>query len=421
MNPKTKGIIRWMAKRCCLLFTISLVFFFAYTIINIDTDALIESIFFDEDYAYSDSGAAAANGSRPKKSKKKSSKSSINENIELAVVGCKGPHKDSVGESLNMIKSAILFTNSKLHVNIFTDAGNDFEEALSAWPKEYLTKFSYSINDINYPLTDEEIEEYRNWWGPCASFRLFLPQVMKKKDSVIYVDSDVLFLSNVNELWSEFKNFNENQVGALAPRAGWHFKVPSMNQNYIMTPNGRVTQVNSGVFLMNLTRMRKPVFRTNDKISLDDMKWDKDLFFPLYHKYKSDMYGDQNLINIIFHFNPHLIYLIECRYNYHHKFCFDKEPDRWCKSAEMNGAAIIHGSAKTFYNNYSPAFRAINDAFKEFKFGEDLEEDLLRVIRRNLMDPLIDNHEHCGGKAQLFLKNLEESVREAVKWTEAEG
>ena len=244
---------------------------------------------------------------------------------------------------------------------------------------------------------------------------------MKDKDSVIYVDSDVLFLSNVQELWDQFKNFNNNQVGALAPRAGWHFKVPSVNQNYIMTPNGRVTQVNSGVFLMNLTRMREPVFRTNDRISLDDFSWNKDLFFPLYHKYKSDMFGDQNLINIIFHFNPHLIYLIECRFNYHHKFCFDKEPERWCRSAELSGAAIIHGSAKTFYNNYSPAFRAVNNAFRSYEWEEDIDQDLLQVIRKNLLDPAIDNHEHCGGKAQVFLKGMEKAVQEVKKWEENES
>lgn len=414
MRQNTKSVISWMAKRICLLLVVFVFAGLTYTLFNIDTDALIESFLIGDDYENE-----VANKPRGKLRKSKN-KSELPEIIELAVVGCKGPHKDSVGESLNMIKSAILFTNSKININIFTDAEEEFQSRLSSWPEYILEKFTYSLSPINYPLDEEEIKEYRDWWGPCASFRLFLPQVMKKKDAVIYVDSDVLFLSDVQDLWNEFKNFNENQVGALAPRAGWHFKVPSMNQNYIMTPNGRVTQVNSGVFLMNLNRMRKPVFRTNDKISLDDFKWDKDLFFPLYHKYKSDMFGDQNLINVIFHFNPHLIYLIECRYNYHHKFCFDRDPDRWCKSAELNGAAVIHGSAKTFYNNYSPAFRAINNAFTSFEWGGDLENDLLRVIDKNLLDPVIDNHEHCGGKRKLFMQGIEKAVA-TIKAREAKN
>ena len=177
-----------------------------------------------------------------------------------------------------------------------------------------------------------------------------------------------------------------------------------------MTPQGKLTQVNSGVFLMNLTRMREAVFRTADSISLDNFSWNKDLFFPLYHKFKADMYGDQNLINIIFHYNPHLIYYFSCRFNYHHKFCFDKEPERWCQSAEKEGAYIVHGSAKTFYNNYSPAFRAINTAFQNYHFEKDIRANLVNPIERNLREPSIENHEHCGGKTDLFLKTVKETV-----------
>ena len=57
-----------------------------------------------------------------------------------------------------------------------------------------------------------------------------------------------------------------------------------------MTPRGKLTQVNSGVFLMNLTRMREPVFQTNQQISIENQHWDAELFKPLYKKFKSDMY-----------------------------------------------------------------------------------------------------------------------------------
>ena len=81
------------------------------------------------------------------------------------------------------------------------------------------------------------------------------------------------------------------QVGALAPRVGWDFKVPASNQNFIMRPSGGVTQVNSGVFLMNLTRMREETFVTSETISLDTFKWDAKLLIPLYYRFKKDMYG----------------------------------------------------------------------------------------------------------------------------------
>ena len=106
---------------------------------------------------------------------------------------------------------------------------------------------------------------------------------------------------------------------------GWDFKVPASNPNFIMTPKGGVTQVNSGVFLMNLTRMREERFVTAESISLNNFKWNKELLLPLYYRNKKDMFGDQNLINTAFHYNPEALFYLSCRWNYHHKFCFDEQ------------------------------------------------------------------------------------------------
>ena len=57
-----------------------------------------------------------------------------------------------------------------------------------------------------------------------------------------------------------------------------------------MTPSGRITQVNSGVFLMNLTRMRERKFATDQRIAKEMFKWDKDFLLALYYKNKKDMF-----------------------------------------------------------------------------------------------------------------------------------
>ena len=63
-----------------------------------------------------------------------------------------------------------------------------------------------------------------------------------------------------------------------------------------------------------------------------------------------------------------LLYFLPCRYNYQHKFCFDGYSERFCDSAEEQGAFLIHGSANTFYNSYAPAFRIINEVFIKVSF-----------------------------------------------------
>lgn len=329
--------------------------------------------------------------------------------VHLVVVACEGKSKSAVDEAHNMIKSAVLLSiDPKIKVTIFTNEGNEdhIRSLFLSWPTNAQDRIQLSVRTVHYPLPPEEVSEFRDWWGPCASFRLFLPEVLSDVDSVIYVDSDVLFLQPPQDLWDNFKNFDPRQVGALAPRVGWDFKVPGTNPNFILRTGTGMTQVNSGVFLMNLTRMREPVFNTAESISLNSFKWDKDLLLPLYYRNKKDMFGDQNLINTAFHYNPELIYFLPCRWNYHHKFCFDAQSERSCPEADEMGAAIAHGNAKTFYNNYSPVFKAINDGFTKYNWQNDLVEHLYKEIERRVKDPTVEHHEHCGGHSETFLKTL---------------
>ena len=70
---------------------------------------------------------------------------------------------------------------------------------------------------------------------------------MHDSDAILYVDTDVIFMGPLEEIWNYFQKFNSIQVGAMSPRVGWDFKVPMKNPNFVLTPNGKVTQVNSGV------------------------------------------------------------------------------------------------------------------------------------------------------------------------------
>ena len=47
-------------------------------------------------------------------------------------------------------------------------------------------KLDLKVKTVTYPLPPEEISEFRDWWGPCASFRLFLPEVLHDTGTVFY-------------------------------------------------------------------------------------------------------------------------------------------------------------------------------------------------------------------------------------------
>ena len=99
-------------------------------------------------------------------------------------------------------------------MTIFTNEGNEdhVRSYFLTWPVSAQERIDLSVRKVEYPLPPEEIGEFRDWWGPCASFRLFLPEVLSDVDSVLYVDSDVLFLAPPQDLWSHFGQFNNHQV-----------------------------------------------------------------------------------------------------------------------------------------------------------------------------------------------------------------
>lgn len=85
--------------------------------------------------------------------------------------------------------------------------------------------------------------------------------ILKEVDSLLYVDTDILFLRPVDDIWSLLKKFNSTQIAAMAPeheepRIGWY-------NRFARHPYYGKTGVNSGVMLMNVTRMRRKHFKVS--------------------------------------------------------------------------------------------------------------------------------------------------------------
>nr|CAD7608012.1 unnamed protein product [Timema genevievae] len=206
--------------------------------------------------------------------------------------------------------------------------------------------FVFDVLPITFPLQGNP-DEWRRLFKPCASQRLFLPAVLADIDSLLYVDTDTLFLGPLEDVWHHFELMNSSQIAALTPEhedpnTGWY-------NRFARHPYYGKLGVNSGVMLMNLTRMR--LFSWTDYVA------------PIYKEYKLTMtWGDQDIINIIFHFHPDKLYVYPCRYNYRPDHCMYMSV---CHGAEQLGVAVLHGSRGSFHAEKLPAFRAIFKATEE--------------------------------------------------------
>lgn len=111
--------------------------------------------------------------------------------------------------------------------------------------------------------------------------------------------------------------------------------------------------INSGVMLMNLTQMRA-------------IKWEQQLL-PIYEKYNLNLvFGDQDIINIYFHFHPEQLFLLPCEYNYRPDHCMYIS---FCKSADK-GIKLIHGNRGYFHKaENQPIFSQIYNSFQKVKYS----------------------------------------------------
>ncbi|XP_063783389.1 glucoside xylosyltransferase 1 isoform X3 [Pseudophryne corroboree] len=313
--------------------------------------------------------------------------------MHLAVVAC----GERLEETVTMLKSALIFSRKLLHFHIFAEEPlhNDFNTILSSW--EFHQKFKYTLYPISFPM--ENAAEWRKLFKPCASQRLFLPLILKDVDSLLYVDTDILFLRPVDDIWSFLGQFNSSQIAAMAPeheepRIGWY-------NRFARHPFYGKTGINSGVMLMNMTRIRNKRFK-NDMTPVS-LHWG-DILMPLLKKYKLNItWGDQDLLNIVFSHNPESLFIFPCPWNYRPDHCIYGSN---CNKAE-DGIFILHGNRGVYHDEKQPAFRAVYRALTNYTFGDDLIHSLLYPLELELQKTL---HTYCGRIHKLFTKQLAKSI-----------
>ncbi|CAF4767352.1 unnamed protein product [Rotaria sp. Silwood1] len=306
--------------------------------------------------------------------------------IHLTIVVC----GDRLEEALNALKSSLIFTPSPIIFHVFTEdhLREQFTEKInSEWPIEYKSKFHIEFYQIQYTRGNDE--RWRKLFKPCCTQRLFIPDILTNIDSVIYIDTDILFLSNVRSLWRFFRKFNSTQLAALTPE----HEDPSMGwyNRFAHHPYYGSMGLNSGVMLMNLTRMRQVNMVSKIMTIFDEF-------------HLNITWGDQCLLNIYFSYYPEQIYEFSCNRHYRPDHCIYANN---CPMANLDGIKIIHGCRSAFHNDKYQEFKSIYQVIHNWKFDSNLKNSLLTKIINNLKNYSLTN---CGKSQKLFIKHLSKEI-----------
>ena len=244
-------------------------------------------------------------------------------------------------QALVMMKTIVLFTTSPIQFHTFSDEPtiHYIKQQLALYPLHYGKRFTYKCYNIeeSYAVIKDKVADLNHFehFGPAGgSLRLLMPQLLSDIEKLIVLDTDLIFLGDITELYEQFQKFHPHHIIGMGPEGFTYLK--PINKQRFYGDYG----LNAGVILMNIRRANEVSFI--DKI-LD------------YYKTESDSiisHHEQGLLNLYFADHPYQIYDLPCRFMFHgdidHCSYIKSNTSRMCLDRDLKGAFILHGTCGRF-------------------------------------------------------------------------
>jgi hypothetical protein len=255
----------------------------------------------------------------------------------------------------------------KFHV--FSDDTESFQDTFLKVHERYAQNFTDAGIQIQYHHVHENSRyaAHINLFRRCATTRLALPELLPDIDAIIHLDSDVLVFEPLVNLWNLFSSFGSNQLFGAVPEVisstGW-YTCCSTFSDYVY-PHG----INSGVALMNLTRMRHTSF--SNKI------------FQIMNTRTVELkLGDQDALNMFFNTTPHELFILPCRWN------LRTDTFSFCERF-WNQGGILHGNRASFHRKSELAlYASFVNAFPPILSIDTVDANIAVCKGRNKISPI---------------------------------
>jgi lipopolysaccharide biosynthesis glycosyltransferase len=240
----------------------------------------------------------------------------------------------------------------------------------------------YAIDHV-YSILERQHLKFLN--RPCSSARLFLTQVHPNLDSILHLDTDLIFLIDVADVWRHFESFNATHVAGVSAMI---FAEDPRFRRFPKPRHGELDDgINLGVSVIRLDRWRSafPLWET--------------LVHEWLGRYgHSYVFPTQDLFNTWLGLYPAMHYELPCDLNIRLTFAIRSYLHRFCITAVQAGAKIVHGAGGHF-TDATPAFSQLFDAFEAFDPRAQQLHDLVADAERRMIKYPIATR-------QLFLARL---------------
>ena len=152
---------------------------------------------------------------------------------------------------------------------LYTHLNDEHKKALKKYERENL---SIEFVDLNEKIIRIANKLYtRDYFSMTTYFRLFLPELYPDLKKAVYLDSDIILLADVAELYNI--DLGTNLVGAIPDAAVASVKEFRDYVELVVGLQDYNNYFNAGILLMNLEELRNYRFQVKFMYLLDTMKF----------------------------------------------------------------------------------------------------------------------------------------------------
>lgn len=162
--------------------------------------------------------------------------------------------------SQNSYKIIVLYKENMSQENI---------EKINRYKRE---NFNIEFVDLKDKLGNIEEKLYtRDYYSKSTYYRLLIPELYKEYDKAIYLDSDIVLLSDIANLYNI--NLEDNLIGAAPDEAIANVKAFQEYAEKVVGVSSYTKYFNAGVLLMNLKELRDSRFQDKFLYLLETVKY----------------------------------------------------------------------------------------------------------------------------------------------------
>lgn len=152
---------------------------------------------------------------------------------------------------------------------LYTKISEENKNKIKKYERENISIEFVDLNKYIEKITDKLYT--RDYYSKTTYFRLFIPELYPQYDKILYLDSDIVILSDIADLYNH--DLGDNLVGGVPDGAVQNIEIFQEYVEKVVGVSSYKNYFNAGILIMNLKELRKFKFQEKFLYLLETVKF----------------------------------------------------------------------------------------------------------------------------------------------------